>query len=28
MKGTAAVSGRLGGKPISGSGSGFFETYR
>ena len=28
MKGTAAVSGRLGGKPISGIGSGFFETYR
>ena len=28
MKGTAAVSGRLGGKPISGMGNGFFETYR
>ena len=28
MKGTAAVSGRLGGKSISGMGSGFFETYR
>jgi hypothetical protein len=28
MKGTASISGRLGGEPVSGSGSGFFETYR
>ncbi|HLE56024.1 MAG TPA: hypothetical protein VJB15_03000, partial [Rhodothermia bacterium] len=28
MKGTARVSGRVGGSPIAGSGSGFFETYR
>ena len=28
MKGTATISGRLGGEPVSGSGSGFFETYR
>lgn len=28
MKGLARVSGRLGGRPIAGTGSGFFETYR
>lgn len=28
MKGTARVSGRVGGSPIAGTGSGFFETYR
>jgi hypothetical protein len=28
MKGTASISGRLGGSSISGSGTGFFETYR
>ena len=28
MKGTARLSGRLGGKPLSGDGTGFFETYR
>jgi hypothetical protein len=28
MKGTARVSGRVGGSPIKGTGSGFFETYR
>jgi hypothetical protein len=28
MKGTARLSGRVGGAPISGQGSGFFETYR
>ncbi len=28
MKGTASVSGRLGGERISGSGTGFFETFR
>ncbi len=28
MKGAAHLSGRVGGAPISGSGSGFFETYR
>jgi hypothetical protein len=28
MKGTASISGRLGGEPVSGSGPGFFETYR
>ncbi|MGH9423638.1 MAG: hypothetical protein ACRD3J_26930 [Thermoanaerobaculia bacterium] len=28
MKGTARISGRLGGEPVSGSGTGFFETYR
>lgn len=28
MKGTATISGRLGGEPVSGSGTGFFETYR
>ena len=28
MKGTASVSGRLGGDPVSGTGTGFFETYR
>jgi hypothetical protein len=28
MKGTARISGRLGGDPVSGSGTGFFETYR
>ncbi len=28
MKGTASISGRLGGSEITGSGSGFFETYR
>jgi hypothetical protein len=28
MKGVARVSGRLGGRPIAGAGTGFFETYR
>jgi len=28
MKGTARISGRVGGAVISGSGTGFFETYR
>lgn len=28
MKGTARISGRLDGQPITGDGSGFFETYR
>ena len=28
MKGMARLSGRIGGAPISGEGSGFFETYR
>lgn len=28
MKGVASISGRLGGEPISGTGTGFFETYR
>ncbi|HUQ20890.1 MAG TPA: hypothetical protein VM099_14830 [Gemmatimonadaceae bacterium] len=28
MKGTATVSGRVDGAPLSGSGTGFFETYR
>jgi hypothetical protein len=28
MKGTARISGRLDGQPISGAGMGFFETYR
>jgi hypothetical protein len=28
MKGTATLSGRLGGDPVSGKGTGFFETYR
>ena len=28
MKGIARISGRLGGQPLSGSGTGFFETYR
>jgi len=28
MKGTARISGRVGGSPIGGTGSGFFETYR
>ena len=28
MKGIATVSGRIGGDRISGSGTGFFETYR
>jgi hypothetical protein len=28
MKGTARISGRIGGEPLSGSGTGFFETYR
>ena len=28
MKGTARVSGRLGGSPVTGEGRGFFETYR
>jgi hypothetical protein len=28
MKGVARVSGRIGGQPIAGAGSGFFETYR
>lgn len=28
MKGVARISGRIGGSPVSGSGTGFFETYR
>lgn len=28
MKGTMRISGRLGGRPIAGTGTGFFETYR
>lgn len=28
MKGTAHLTGRIGGKPLSGTGHGFFETYR
>jgi len=28
MKGVARVSGRIGGEPVSGSGTGFFETFR
>ena len=28
MKGLARLSGRIGGQPIAGTGSGFFETYR
>ena len=28
MKGTARISGRVGGAPVEGSGRGFFETYR
>lgn len=28
MKGTARISGRVGGSPIAGTGTGFFETYR
>jgi hypothetical protein len=28
MKGRATISGRVGGAPVSGSGTGFFETYR
>lgn len=28
MKGTATISGRIGGAAVSGSGTGFFETYR
>lgn len=28
MKGTATISGRFGGTTVSGSGTGFFETYR
>ena len=28
MKGTARITGRAGGVPIAGTGSGFFETYR
>ena len=28
MKGIARLSGRVGGVPISGEGTGFFETYR
>ncbi len=28
MKGRARISGRLGGNPVSGEGTGFFETYR
>ena len=28
MKGIATISGRLDGKPLSGTGTGFFETYR
>jgi hypothetical protein len=28
MKGTARISGRVGGSPVEGQGSGFFETYR
>jgi hypothetical protein len=28
MKGRARMSGRVGGAPLSGDGTGFFETYR
>ncbi len=28
MKGTARISGRIGGMPVNGTGTGFFETYR
>ena len=28
MKGTARISGRIGGRQLSGTGTGFFETYR
>jgi hypothetical protein len=28
MKGAARISGRIGGVPLEGQGSGFFETYR
>jgi hypothetical protein len=28
MKGTARISGRLDGHPLSGAGTGFFETFR
>lgn len=28
MKGTATIAGRVGGEPVAGRGSGFFETYR
>jgi hypothetical protein len=28
MKGIARISGRISGSPVSGSGTGFFETYR
>ena len=28
MKGTARLTGRVGGKPVTGTGTGFFETYR
>jgi len=28
MKGTARLTGRIGGHPVSGTGAGFFETYR
>lgn len=28
MKGTARISGRLGGEPLTGAGTGFFETFR
>lgn len=28
MKGTARIAGRIGGAPVSGNGTGFFETYR
>jgi hypothetical protein len=28
MKGTAKISGRIEGQPLSGTGTGFFETYR
>jgi hypothetical protein len=28
MKGRARVSGRVGGAPVAGEGTGFFETYR
>ena len=28
MKGRARISGRVGGLPVEGSGTGFFETYR
>jgi hypothetical protein len=28
MKGTARISGRIEGEPLTGTGTGFFETYR